>query len=135
MKNKNILLVSILLAAVLLLSACGTKEEGSSINLPAVSVGESTEVSPAQSQSSGMYPAGEAGQSASAAYPAGQSAALSEADVEALLIEKLGGHHALDWVLQFDKTYAEWDQFLSNHHGVSFTAEEKDAVINYLISH
>ncbi|MEL7644894.1 MAG: hypothetical protein AAGU04_01320 [Anaerolineaceae bacterium] len=135
MKNKFFLLVSILLVGVLLLSACSPKEEGSSINLPEVSVAESTEASPAQNQASNTYPAGAAAQSASAAYPAGQSVTLSDADVEALLVEKLGGNHALDWVLQFDKTYAEWDEFLSDHHGVSFTAEEKEAVINYLISH
>ncbi len=136
MKHKTLLFVCILLAAVLLLSACGTKEEGSSINLPAVSVAESTETSAAQNQPSGTYPAGNAAQSASAAYPAAVSAAaLGEADVEALLLEKLGGHHALDWLLQFDKTYAEWDQLLSDHHGVTFTAQEKEAVINYLMNH
>ncbi|MGV7975501.1 MAG: hypothetical protein AB2L16_01235 [Anaerolineaceae bacterium] len=135
MKNKILLFVSILLAAALLLSACGPKEESSSINLPAVSVGESTEESAPPNQASGAYPAGEAVQSASSAYPAGVTAALTDAEVEALLVEKLGGHHVLDWVLAFEKTYAEWDLLLSDHYGVTFTEQEKAAVINYLINH
>lgn len=135
MKNKILLFVSILLAAVLLLGACGPKEEASSINLPAVSVGESAEESAAPSQPSAAYPAGEAAQSAGSAYPAGGNAALTDAEVEALLVEKLGGHHVLDFVLAFEKTYAEWDQLLSDHYGVVFTPEEKEVVINYLLTH
>ncbi|HOA21218.1 MAG TPA: hypothetical protein PKL82_01870 [Anaerolineaceae bacterium] len=134
MKNKSLLVVSILLIAVLLLSACGAKNEGSSINLPAVSVAESPTAAAPQDQPANTYPAG-AAQSASAAYPAGTSAGLSDADAEALLVEKLGGHHVLDWVLQFEKTRAEWEQLLSDHHGVTFTPEEKEAVITYLLNH
>ena len=135
MKSKIFLFVSIILAVGLLLSACAAKDEGISINLPAVSVDGGVEENPTPNQASGAYPAGAAAESASAAYPAAETAAISEAEAEALLIEKLGGHHTLDWVLQFDKTYAEWDQFLSGHHGISFTVQEKEAIINYLLSH
>jgi len=134
MKNKFLFVVSILFAAGLILSACGPKEESSSVSLPALSVAESTEAPAVENQPANAYPAG-AVQSASSAYPAGTLAVMSDAEVEAMLVEKLGGHHALDWVLQFDKTRAEWEQLLSDHHGVTFTPEEKEAVITYLLNH
>ncbi len=98
MKNKILLFVSILLAAALLLSACGPKEESSSINLPAVSVGESAEESAPPNQASGAYPAGEAVQSASSAYPAGVTAVINRCGSGSSAGGKIRGHHVLDWV-------------------------------------
>jgi len=60
---------------------------------------------------------------------------MSDAEIEALLEEKLDGHHTLEWVLSFDKTYEEWNELLSDHHGVTFTPEEKEQVIQYLMTH
>jgi len=124
--------------AAMVMSACGTAPSATTaINIPAVSVGQSTQTVegyPVEG-SAITYPAGSTAGGASSAYPAGTSTTMTDAQIEALLTEKLGGHHTLDWVLTFDKTYEEWDQFLSNHHGVTFTPEEKDQVIKYLMSH
>ncbi len=144
MKKQITLCIAILLAVAMLLCACGSKTEAptTSVNIPAVSIAEST-------QSSESYPSGNQAENAAASYPAetansvsssstypiASGTQMSDAEIEALLEQKLGGHHTLEWVLSFDKTYEEWDQLLSDHHGVTFTPEEKDQVIKYLMSH
>ena len=137
-KHLNLSFV-ILLAAAMLLSACAAETENptTAINIPAVSIGEETEAGgtyPAGGVES-TYPVGSIASNAPRTYPAEGTAHMSEAEIAALLEEKLDGHHTLEWVLSFEKTYEEWDQLLSDHHGVTFTPEEKEQVIQYLMTH
>lgn len=129
----------ILLAAAMLLSACAAETENptTAINIPAVSIGQETEAGgtyPAGGVES-TYPVGSIASNAPRTYPAEGTAQMREAEIAALLEEKLDGHHTLEWVLSFEKTYEEWDQLLSDHHGVTFTPEEKEQVIQYLMTH
>ena len=139
MKRQFNLSFVILLAVAMLLSACGAETETSTtaINIPAVSIGQGTESAgtyPIDGVDS-TYPVGTVASDAPNTYPAGGATQMSDAEIEALLEEKLDGHHALEWVLSFDKTYEEWNQLLSDHHGVTFTPEEKERVIQYLMTH
>jgi len=139
MKKHLILSFVILLAAAMLLSACAAETENptTAINIPAVSIGQETEAGgtyPIDGVDS-TYPVGTVASNAPRTYPAEGTAQMSEAEIAALLEEKLDGHHTLEWVLSFDKTYEEWDQLLSDHHGVTFTPEEKEQVIQYLMTH
>lgn len=137
-KHLNLSFV-ILLAAAMLLSACAAEIENptTAINIPAVSIGQETEAGgtyPAGGVES-TYPVGSIASNAPRTYPAEGTAQMREAEIAALLEEKLDGHHTLEWVLSFEKTYEEWDQLLSDHHGVTFTPEEKEQVIQYLMTH
>ena len=139
MKRQLNLSFVILLAVAMLLSACGAETETSTtaINIPAVSIGQGTESAgtyPVDGVDSN-YPVGTVASDAPSTYPAGGATQMSDAEIEALLEEKLDGHHTLEWVLSFDKTYEEWNQLLSDHHGVTFTPEEKEQVIQYLMTH
>jgi len=139
MKRQFNLSFVILLAVAMLLSACGAETETSTtaINIPAVSIGQGTESAgtyPVDGVDSN-YPVGTVASDAPSTYPAGGATQMSDAEIEALLEEKLDGHHTLEWVLSFDKTYEEWNQLLSDHHGVTFTPEEKEQVIQYLMTH
>ena len=139
MKRQFNLSFVILLAVAMLLSACGAETETSTtaINIPAVSIGQGTESAgtyPIDGVDS-TYPVGTVASAAPSTYPAGGATQMSDAEIEALLEEKLDGHHTLEWVLSFDKTYEEWNQLLSDHHGVTFTPEEKEQVIQYLMTH
>ena len=139
MKRQFNLSFVILLAVAMLLSACGAETETSTtaINIPAVSIGQGTESAgtyPIDGVDS-TYPVGTVASDAPITYPAEGATQMSDAEIEALLEEKLDGHHTLEWVLSFDKTYEEWDQLLSDHHGVTFTLEEKEQVIQYLMTH
>ena len=139
MKRQFNLSFVILLAVAMLLSACGAETETSTtaINIPAVSIGQGTESAgtyPVDGVDSN-YPVGTVASDAPSTYPAGGATQMSDAEIEALLEEKLDGHHTLEWVLSFDKTYEEWNELLSDHHGVTFTPEEKEQVIQYLMTH
>jgi len=137
-KQLNIGIVT-LLAMAMLLSACGAETETSTtaINIPAVSIGQATEANETYpvGGAESSYPIGSIASAAPSTYPVEGTAQMSDAEIEALLKEKLDGHHTLEWVLSFDKTYEEWNVLLSDHHGVTFTPEEKEQVIQYLMTH
>jgi hypothetical protein len=139
MKRQLNLSFVILLAITMLLSACGAETETSTtaINIPAVSIGQATESNETYPVGGAeqTYPAGSVATEAPNTYPAEGTGQMSETEIEELLKEKLDGHHTLEWVLSFDKTYEEWEELLSDHHGVTFTSEEKDQVIQYLMTH
>jgi len=139
MKRQFNLSFVILLAVAMLLSACGAETETSTtaINIPAVSIGQATEANETYpvGGAESSYPAGSVASDTSTTYPAEGTAQMSETEIEELLKEKLDGHHTLEWVLSFDKTYEEWNELLSDHHGVTFTPEEKEQVIQYLMTH
>ena len=139
MKRQFNLSFVILLAVAMLLSACGAETETSTtaINIPAVSIGQATEANETYpvGGAESSYPAGSVASESPSTYPVEGATQMSEAEIEALLKEKLDGHHTLEWVLSFDKTYEEWNELLSDHHGVTFTPEEKEQVIQYLMTH
>jgi hypothetical protein len=139
MKKQLNLGVLILIAVAMLLSACGAETETptTAINIPAVSIGQGVEADEAYpvGGTESMYPAGYVASGAPSTYPVEGVAQMSEAEIEALLEEKLDEHHTLEWVLSFDKTYEEWNELLSDHYDVTFTPEEKEQVIQYLMTH
>jgi hypothetical protein len=70
--------------------------------------------------------------SASSSQPSVQD----DAKMEALITEKLGGHHTLDFILNQNKTRAEWESTINRmiNKGVSMTDEEKTLIIDWLVS-
>ena len=150
----------ILLLTVFLLGACSsaTPEPTEVVALPAVSFGEgtpdaSTEANEVKNSIDEAYPLNGSNTAIDETYPlngtdtTGSSVtypvmggenptkSMTDAEVEALIVEKLQGHHTLDWLLNFEYTREQWDQLLSSHHDVTFTPEEKEQVIDWLLAH
>lgn len=69
------------------------------------------------------------------AYPA--PVKLSDAEMEALIVEKLkGSPHTLEFVLSQNKTAAEWEKTLTKMigNGAKINAEEKKLLVDWLSS-
>lgn len=147
MKKNTVILMVVLLLAVFLLGACSsaTPEPTEMVALPAVSFGEGTpDASTAANEEKNnvdeTYPLTETDTTGtSSSYPVTEgenpTKSMTDAEVEALIVEKLQGHHTLDWLLNFEYTREQWDQLLSSHHDVTFTPEEKEQVIDWLLAH
>ncbi|MGV8050063.1 MAG: hypothetical protein AB2L21_06920 [Anaerolineaceae bacterium] len=147
MKKNTVILIVVLLLTVFLLDACSsaTPEPTEMVALPAVSFGEGTpDASMAGNEEKNnvdeTYPLTETDTTGtSSTYPVtgGESPtkSMTDTEIEALIVEKLQGHHTLDWLLNFEYTREQWDQLLSSHHDVTFTPEEKGQVIDWLLAH
>lgn len=64
-----------------------------------------------------------------------QPAATPTIDVDALIREKLSGHHSIDRVYAADKTREEWNATLDRmiSYGAKISEEEKQIIIDYLL--
>ena len=63
--------------------------------------------------------------------------AADTAEGEALILEKLEAHHDADRIFNATKTREEWDITLDrmiNTYGAKINEEEKQAIIDYLVS-
>ncbi|MFZ3071117.1 MAG: hypothetical protein WA110_08365 [Anaerolineaceae bacterium] len=135
MKKRITIILTISLVGAFILAACSTSAPESTgtetVNLPSISGGET-----GQTGEQGTYPV-QAGSSAGSpdTYPV--ATVMTDAEIEALITEQLQGHHTLEWLLQQDHTREEWVKIIDDHaaRGVSFTPEQEEQVITWLLAH
>lgn len=68
--------------------------------------------------------------------PVASAGELTDAEMEALITEKIGKNHTLDFILSQDKTAEEWSTTLDKmiSYGADINAEEKALIIAWLTS-
>lgn len=127
-------IVMIILLASLVLSACGKKEEPEAVDtvaLPVVEQGSlNSESETADPNTDSLYPVVAAEEAVTdQLYPA-------DIDFEALITEKIGNNHTLDFILKQDKTAEEWSETLDRMigYGAKISPEEKELIIDWLTS-
>ncbi len=134
MNKKRFAVIGLLLVVVLVLAACAPKEE-----MPAEEAMPVEEAMPAEEE----MPAEEA-------MPTEESMPTEEVvmdepaedematdiDFEALISEKVAGNHDLGRIFNADKTREEWESTLDRMigYGAKMTEEEKQLIIDYLLS-
>ncbi len=148
MKKRSILVISLILIASVILSACGSTEptdENVTINMPIVDVGsKQTEESPTpQTEPAEVvdtYPITEApvvpDDSPMNTYPIDSSATDYDEQMEAYVLELLNGQHELQFLFDQDLSAEQWREILmnSNHNHIVLSEGELTAVIEWLIS-
>ncbi len=134
--RKNITkLLIISMIAIFALSACAKKEE--TIEIPMVSVPESTypvekETNEAtKTEANDLYPVGSVEETTG-----GEIYPVDGIDFEALILEKIGDNHTLDFILSQDKTAEEWGTTIDRMigYGAKISSEEKQLIIDWLVS-
>lgn len=140
MKRLPIFLTVIALVGVLIMAACGanTPQPTAVINSPSVAVptsvseAKATETIAVETQASTPT-------TASPEATSTQSSTLPQTDDDwrAFITEKLQGHHTLDFLLGQKLSEQEWLDVLAKrmHADVVLTAEEKTAMIQWLMAH
>jgi len=60
---------------------------------------------------------------------------LSDAEMEALIAEKIGNNHTLEFILSQEKTAEQWSSTLDRMigYGADINPEEKEAIIEWLV--
>lgn len=148
MKKRSILVISLILIASVILSACGSTEptdENVTINMPIVDVGsKETEESPtSQTEPAEVvdtYPITEAlavpDDSPMYTYPIDSSALNYDEQMEAYVLELLNGKHELQFLFDQDLSAEQWREILmnSNHNHIVLSEGELSAVIEWIIS-
>jgi len=140
MKRISFFLTFIVLVGVLIMTACGanTPEPTTVINNPSVTVPAAvTETKVAETiavETQASTPTTGSPEATST-----QMSALPQTDDEwrAFIIVKLQGHHTLDFLLGQKLSEQEWLDVLAKrmHSDVVLTAEEKNAMIQWLMTH
>ncbi|HHX08340.1 MAG TPA: hypothetical protein GX730_02745 [Chloroflexi bacterium] len=107
MKKRLLSLLSLSLIAILALAACTSTPTVETAPLP------DSEQSPAE--------------------PLGP---LSDAEMEALIIEKIEDEHSLEFILEQDMTAEEWSKVLDRMigYGADINPEEKELIIEWLVN-
>ena len=127
MKSKIFAVIGVALLSVLVLTACGGG------NQPAAQQPAEATTAPAENQAADITvaPADGASQSSDAA----QMTATAEA-MDALIKEKVAGHHDLGRIYNANKTRAEWEATLDRmiSYGAKINDQEKEMIIDYLLS-
>lgn len=61
---------------------------------------------------------------------------MTDAEMEALISEKIEDEHTLEFILQQDKTAEEWSETLDRmiQYGAKISPEEKTLIIDWLVS-
>ena len=61
---------------------------------------------------------------------------LTDAEMEALITEKIHDKHTLEFILSQDKTAEEWSTTIDRmiQYGAKITPEEKTLIIDWLVS-
>jgi NADH dehydrogenase FAD-containing subunit len=64
------------------------------------------------------------------------AAAMTDAEMEALITEKVHDKHTLEFILSQDKTAAEWSETLDRMigYGAKISPEEKTLIIDWLVN-
>jgi len=65
-----------------------------------------------------------------------QAASMTDAEMEALITEKIHDKHTLDFILQQSKTADEWSTTIDRmiQYGAKITPEEKAIIIDWLVN-
>ena len=107
MKKRFLSLLALSLIAILALAACTSTPTVETAPLPDL------EQSPAEPQES-----------------------LSDAEMEALIAEKIEDNHTLEFILEQDMTAEEWSTVLDRMigYGADINPEEKELIIEWLVN-
>jgi hypothetical protein len=120
MLTKQIAVIGLGIMMLFLISACAPQQSTIPSNTPEpVNAATSTLVS------------------TTPAVPAVDSAAaIPTVDMDALIKEKVAGHHDLDRIYNAHKTREEWNATLDRmiQYGAQISEEEKTMIIDYLLS-
>lgn len=83
-----------------------------------------------------LPPAAESTQPATGSTEDPSVSATATIDVDALIREKLANNHSIDRVYNAQKTHEEWNTTLDRMigYGAKITEEEKQIIIDYLLS-
>ena len=75
-------------------------------------------------------------QSSSSTSPTTQATSDNDAQMQALIMEKLQGHHSIDIVLQVKHTREEWNATMDRTiaRGAPISEQEKQQIIDWLLS-
>ena len=121
MKRKVVSLV--VLALLVGIAACAPN------NAPPAPVTEAPAATADPVETDAMAPIEEVAEDAQTAEPAAM-------DVEALILDKLQGHHSIQRVYAAEKTREEWNTTLDRMigYGAKISEEEKQIIIDYLLS-
>ena len=134
MKKSLVKIMMLVLLASLVLTACGKKEEPEEADIVALPIVEQAasdaDAVDTDQELDQLYPAEVVEQTAAEKlYPA-------DIDFEALITEKIGNNHTLDFILNQDKTAEEWSETLDRMigYGADISPEEKALIIEWLTS-
>ena len=132
-RNFLSLIAAFLLIAVLSACASGasTPAAAPEVNQPAAESSYPAATEPAQ-------PAAPEATQPAPAEPAQAPTVLSDAEMEALIQQKLqGSPHTLTFVLEESRTAEEWSEILDRMigYGAKINPEEKQLIIDWLVSH
>jgi uncharacterized protein YceK len=75
-------------------------------------------------------------QSAGSTSPTTQATSANDVQMQALIMEKLQGHHSIDIVLQVKHTREEWNATMDRMiaRGAPISEQEKQQIIDWLLS-
>jgi hypothetical protein len=123
MKKSVTLLVVILIPVLLVITGCS--KPAVPATAPAAAATTASETAPAAALTE-----------APVAATAAPTEVSNDAQMEALILEKLQGHHSIDVVLSANKTREEWVRTLDRMiaKGAVISDEEKTLIIDWLLS-
>ena len=127
----------LLLIAILALTACSSQPEAQPETVQPT-IEEFTEV-PMEETATEVPPEPtqeEVEPTATIEAGGGEPAATAELDVDALIREKVAGHHDLDRIYNANFTREEWNATLDRMiaYGAQISEKEKQIIIDYLLS-
>jgi PBP1b-binding outer membrane lipoprotein LpoB len=132
MKTKTLSVIGLGLLLVLVLAACAPQAEvePTAAPQPAAPVEQPTQAPAVQEEQAAQAPTAEEPMTVEQPQPA---AAI---DVEALIIEKVDGKHDVQRIFNATKTREEWEKTIDRMigYGAKINAEEKQIIIDYLLS-
>jgi hypothetical protein len=124
------------IAAFLLISILAACTSAASTPAAVPEVVQPAETTSAPAATEAVQPTVEASQPA-ATEAAQAPSTLSDAEMEALILQKLqGSPHTLSFVLEENRTAEEWSEILDRMigYGAKINAEEKQLIIDWLVS-
>lgn len=128
MKTKKTLMLFVGLLTILVLSACATQADVAT-EVPVVVATEETEtVEPVETETLEVETI--------EASETKDLSDLSDAEMEALIVEKAHDQHTLEFILSKDMSAEEWSTTLDRMigYGAKISPEEKAAIIEWLVN-
>lgn len=127
MKTKNYMLMAVGMLSILVLGACSAQAEEAPAEAPPAVPQEAPMTAP-------TTPAAETQPSAAVAEE--EALPSAEVDMEALIASKVAGNHDVERIFTATKTREEWNATLDRMigYGAKMTEEEKQLIIDYLLS-
>ena len=142
MKTKRWLIISLIVIVALIMGGCARQAEVEETAEPPVVEApvveeEAYPVDQAVVATEEAYPVEEPVAVEEEAYPADEDVMDDEDErMQALISEKIGGCHMLNFILGQNKTREEWSTTIDRMigKGADVNAEEKELIIDYLVS-